>query len=421
MSAASLAAPPTAPAASSNKVARRPASPAALTPLLRVSLSHAYYGASPFTFTAQALPATAAWCSRLGLRLRQAPGALELCVLASATASGAPTVADWAKQLRDVSLCWRISPASPDFAAFTGIDFVAAAQRVVLTPQTSSDPSRLTQAAQASTHDLLPWRPLTGVIALDPALRAGSSVELQSGSGEKLGQLVIQDPRSLSLDLRATGSGVYQLVQHGRVLDRWFADERTAPSVSQDLAPLLVLPGDWLAQAFADSDRATNAPAAPSAPVELRAAFPARAVFWRYHVFNVASADSSLRIEPLSASSATAGANASAHATAPNSAPASTPRRRAGSGPSAARASAATSAKHAATTAAAFRRVSLPDLPDAVSFESVAPIPLAERPAQRFALRDSSGTRLAPLPLAGLDFQRPVNAPGLCSEIFVHL
>jgi len=358
--------------------------------LLTVALTHEYFGGDFTPFTAAPLPATAAACGRLGLRLLKTGARLTLYV--TPDARRAPKSADYQSALAATTFCWQITPQAAGFAAYTAIDSAGSGQCVVFTSTArGARGGRLTVAATASAGDVWARQALRFDFRPAQPLSAGTVLRLANGSGVGLRDLKVTDPRLVGIDTTESGSGLYQLMQGDRAIAKWFADERPFPPANP--GALLVLPGALLAAAFA---RTIGDKADPSAAPVYTAGYAARSVLWRYHIFNT-QADEALSIVPLPEDELTAAAPA-AH-------PAGLSRARK-SGPSA---------------RAMFRPFADAALPDARSFEAVRPLKLARQPPQRFALNSGSATRYAPLPLAGLAFARSGRSGALCSDIFVYL
>ena len=354
------------------------------TTLLQVVLSHDYFRGAFAACTVRARPGTDRACASLGLRLLQNGGQFSLRIAGAALDQ--LTTPAYARRLAARSLCWEIVPSSPRFADYTAVDCAGANSVLILTSTSASAAGgRLTAGTDAGETDVWPRQPPRFSFRPESPLRPGSSVTLQSAGGQVLRTLVVTDPNLLAVDTSADGAGLYQLVQGRTVLARWFADATV--TLAPLVGPVLVLPGALLSAAVASLQ--TRRPS--GAPPTYTANFPARAVVWRYHVFN-ATGQPGLSVQPLEAS-------------ARRSSPAGAVQE--------------PSAAEAPTTK--FHPVPQALYPGAVSFEADAPLPLAAEAPQRFALRSGNTALCAPLPLAGFDFARSAVRAEIYSDLFVYL
>ncbi|MBI2512826.1 MAG: hypothetical protein HYV96_12680 [Opitutae bacterium] len=343
---------------------------AATVPLLQAPLAHAYYGGPFAEFAVRPLPATAAACRNLGLRLLQDGATLTLAALADATSRLAEK--QYRARLQQQAFVWEIAPLNPHFPAFTGVDVAGPMEALVLAPQSPvADSGRLTCHAEASVADVWARQPLSFDFQPTKPLAAGGVVTLETAAGEILRRIRVVDPRLVKIDVSQFGSGLYRLAGERGVLTRWFADER-AP-LATGTGPVLVLPGSFVVDLATRAGGGGGVRTAPSYSAD----FPTRPVVWRYHVFTTFAAKE-LAIAPIGDTAT-------------------------------------------ATAAPPFRVVPQTLLPGAVSFEATHAWPLSARAPQRFALRRRGAPLYTPLPLAGFDFARPARGAAIFSDIFVHL
>lgn len=373
------------------------ATPATATGLLSVAFTHEYYGGSFTTFAAQPLPATAKTCRQLGLGLVRDAAGLTLAIAVDALRS--VKTADYRAALAATTLCWQLNPRPRDFAAGTAVDFTSNSACLVFTAAYSAQGGSLTVAATASAKDVWPRQALHYDFRPAHALKVGAALRLENGAGGLLRTLKVTDPNLVALDTSDFGSGPYQLAQGSQVLVKWFADERPFPPASS--GGVLVLPGALLAAAF------TAALKPGATPPVYTAAYAARSVIWRYHIFNT-QADDTLSIVPYTGGGLPCSADADALVPDAPVEPARTSRSR-------------SHQKPAAAARPVFKPFTDPALPGAKSFAAVQPLKLVKQPAQCFALNNGATSLYAPLPVAGVDFARAAGQATLCSDIFVYL
>lgn len=366
----------------------------ALAPLLSVSLSHEYFGGAFAEFSLGALPQTAATCARLGLYLLRDAATLTLFARLDPRRPAAMTALQAA--LAASTLCWELAPIPPAFGAFTAIDFVGSRQRIVLTSaDDAAAGGELTIGSLVSSSDVWSGQPLNFDFRPAKPLRVGSTLRLETAARTRLGQYTVADPNLVAVDVSAFGSGLYRLKQGSVLLAEWFADERGPIGTQPTPNSMLVLPGALLAAAFGAA--ASGGSAAPPA---YTASYPARTVTWRYHVFNTQPGES-LQIGPADDLGATDAPPAPAK-----------------SGRRGRRQPAPVGGAGATDT---FVPLDPSPFPPAVSFAAVDPLQLAQRPPQRFALRNGSTVRYSPLPVAGPSLATNPAGTGFCSDIFVYL
>ncbi len=357
------------------------------TALLSASFTHEYYGGDFTAFTAKPLPAPAAACQRLGLQLLRDGASLTLYLTPGALRG--MKSADYRTTLAATTLCWQIVPRPVDFAACTAVDFTSGSQGLVFTSTVAgARGGPLTVSATASVQDVWPRQLLRFDFRPAKPLKAGATLRLETNAGTLVRSLKVTDPWLVAVDTSEFGSGLYQLAQGGQVLAKWFADERPFPPANT--GAVLVLPGSLLAAAFAS---ATSA--GVSTPPVYTAAYAARSVIWRYHIFNTLP-DDTLSIVPYSGEGLAA----------PAATPPVKPARSRKSGP---------------TSREIFKPFTDDSLPDAKSFAAVLPLKLVQQPARCFALNNGSSSLYAPLPVAGTNFARAEGSTALCSDIFVYL
>lgn len=345
----------------------RPTSLRGQHPLCRVTLTHDYFGGPFAGYTLSPFPSTAAICQRTGLSLRREADGLLLGLDRARQSAGRPAAL---AALAESFLCWQLTAVDAEFAAVTEPGW-AQTDCLVLTPNDPAANDRLTTASTASEADLWPRRPLCFDCAVAKPLKSAYPVVLENHLGIPLLPLASSNLRRVHVDTRRFGPGLYRLTQGGRVVARWFGDERASAAAA---IAILVLPGGLVAGSIGTAAGISSA----REPREFTAAFTARAAVWRYHIF-ISDAGEDLRIEP---------------------APVDSGESPVGSG----------------RARTAFKPLPAGTIAGARSFESRTPFRLRRRPPERFVLRGRAMPRDIPLPLPAADAP-----PSDYADIFVHL